>query len=220
MSTASNASGHGLFLLRSSPRPEDDKRTFQVLLGTLSMSHPYGFDVRSGSRRFRRAAGTPAGCPSSPGSDVRHRVGGATDRADPISAGHGRATDQQTRQRRIGPMPDVLNGRTSRSIQVALRDPPVCNPSAGTSQWPRRIVWILTAPRVVLAAARRSPFAALAPRTAHGLGTFQAVGTLGARTARKKTKAPDLCRSEAWSCSGRYWDRTSDLFGVNEALSP
>ena len=190
MSTASNASGHGLFLLRSSPRPEDDKRTFQAPLGTLSMSHPYGFDVRSGSRRFRRAAGTPAGCPSSPGYDVRHRVGGATDRADPISAGHGRATDQQTRQRRIGPMPDVLNGRTSRSIQVALRDPPVCNPSAGTSQWPRRIVWILTAPRVVLAAARRSPFAALAPADGARSGHVPGCGRAGGTNCSQEDQSP------------------------------
>jgi hypothetical protein len=33
-------------------------------------------------------------------------------------------------------------------------------------------------------------------------------------------EGPWTCWSGAFGGGGRYWDRTSDLFGVNEALSP
>jgi hypothetical protein len=37
----------------------------------------------------------------------------------------------------------------------------------------------------------------------------------GVWVSPRNLKASDLCRSEAFRLYGRYWDRTSDLFGVN-----
>ena len=41
----------------------------------------------------------------------------------------------------------------------------------------------------------------------------------GTQLARKRS-APVIPGLTWCYCGGRYWDRTSDLFGVNEALSP